>query len=101
MRRLIALSLVFVLVFSTAATLGAKKSVRTTKAGNAIVGEVVSLEDGVVTVKDDATGKESKIRATKAQLKGLKEGYRIEVRVSKGTARSIKVLGISTSAMKS
>jgi hypothetical protein len=100
MSRLLALSLVFVLVFSTVA-LGAKKSVRATKAGNAIVGEVVSLEDGVVKVKDDATGKESQIRATKSQLKGLKEGYRIEVRVSKGTARSIKVLGISTSSMKS
>ncbi|MGE5443673.1 MAG: hypothetical protein ACM3SR_03615 [Ignavibacteriales bacterium] len=100
MRRLIALSLVFVLVFSTVA-LGATKNVGVAKAGNAIVGEVVSIEGGTVTVKDDKTGKESKIRATKTQLKGLKEGYRIEVRESKGTARSIKVLGISTSAIKS
>lgn len=98
MRRLITLSLVLVLVFSTAA-LGARKNVRAPKAGNTIVGEVVSLGSGVVTVKDDKTGKESKIRATKAQLKGLKEGYRVEVRVSKGTAKAIKVLGISKSAM--
>jgi hypothetical protein len=100
MKRLVTLSLVFALVFSAVA-LGAKKNVRTTKAGSAIVGEVVSVKDGTVTVKDDKTGKESKIQATKSQLKGLKEGYRVEVRASKGTARSIKVLGISTGAMKS
>ena len=94
MRNLITLGVVFVLLFSTAA-LGAKKNVRTAKAGNAIVGEVVSIEDGTVTIKDDSTGKESKIRASKSQLKGLKEDYRVEVRESKGTAKSIKVLGIT------
>jgi hypothetical protein len=94
MKRLITLSLVFALVFSTAA-LGAKKNVKTSKAGNAIVGEVVSIEGRTITVKDDKTGKESKIGATKAQLKGLKEGYRVEVKESKGRAKSIKVLGIT------
>ncbi|MGE5444792.1 MAG: hypothetical protein ACM3SR_09345 [Ignavibacteriales bacterium] len=94
MRNLIALGLVFILLFSTVA-LGAKKNVGTAKAGNAIVGEVVSVESGTVTVKDDKTGKEGKIRATKAQLKGLKEGYRVEARVSKGMARTIKVIGIT------
>src|SRR5882724_1543872 len=98
MRRLVALTLIFVLVFSTV-TLGAKKNVGTTKVGNAIVGEVVSLTDGVITVKEDKTGKEDKIRATKAQLKGLKEGYRVEVKTSKGVAKTIKVLGITTGAM--
>jgi hypothetical protein len=100
MRRLVTLSLVFALIFSTVA-LGAKKNVGTTKAGGAIVGEITSITDGAITLKDDKTGKESKIGATKSQLKGLKEGYRVEVRASKGTARSIKVLGISTSTMKS
>ncbi len=100
MRRLIVLTLVFALVFSTAA-LGAKKKVEATKARAAIIGEVVSLKDGVIMVKEDATGKEYMIQATKTQLKGVKEGYRVEVGVSKGKARTIKVLGITMGAMKS
>jgi hypothetical protein len=94
MRNLIALGLVFVLVFSTTA-LGAKKNVGVAKTGSAIVGEVTSVADGTMTVKEDGTGKEDNIRVTKAQLKGLKEGYRVEARVYKGMARTIKVIGIT------
>jgi hypothetical protein len=67
-----------------------------------IIGDVVSVSttEGTLTVKEDKTGKEYRIKTDKKRLKamGIQGGYRVEARVVGHRATTIRVIGMPMKA---
>jgi len=98
----IALSVAIGIMVAAAVVLAEEK--RADRAG-VIIGEVVSISItegtlGTLTVKEDGTGKEHRIKADEKRLKaaGIEEGYRVEVKAVGQKATAIRVLGMPMKA---
>jgi len=63
-----------------------------------VTGEVIKIEEGVLVVREDATGREYFIQATPRQLRGIEEQYRIEATLVDSRAQSIEILGMRMEA---
>jgi len=65
---------------------------------HATIGEVVSIREGILIVREEGTGTEYIVTASPEQLPRIQQGYRVEVEISDGAAKLLDILGMEMQA---
>lgn len=63
-----------------------------------IVGEVTSIDQGTINIKEDSTREEYQLRASPSKIRDISPGYRVEAKTSNGRVLSLTILGMPTHA---
>ncbi len=63
-----------------------------------VIGQVDSVDEGMITIKEDSSQTEYELRASPDKLKGLSPGYRVEAKAVNGKVLSLTVMGIPMQA---
>jgi hypothetical protein len=92
----------FVIIVTTALTtilfLGISLNAIAARSPKTIIGEVTLVGDNTLKMKEDKTQTEYELTASKAKLKNLNKGQRIEVETSNGKILSLTILGMPMEA---
>jgi hypothetical protein len=63
-----------------------------------IIGQVASVDQGIITIKEDTSQTEYVLRASPDELQDISPGYRVEVKAINGRVSSLTVLGMPMQA---
>lgn len=87
-------------VFTFAAVLlfGIRPNANAQDSAETIVGEVTSIDEGNINIKEDSTQEEYEFRASPNKLRDVQTGYRVEVKTANGRVLSLTVLGMPSQA---
>jgi len=87
-------------VFTFAAVLlfGIRPNANAQDSAETIVGEVTSIDEGNINIKEDSTQEEYEFRASPNKLRDVQTGYRVEVKTANGKILSLTVLGMPSQA---
>jgi hypothetical protein len=90
----------FIAAFTFAAVLlfGIRPMANAQDSAETIVGEVTSIDEGNIKIKEDSTQEEYEFRASPNKLRDVQTGYRVEAKTANGKILSLTVLGMPTRA---
>lgn len=85
-------------VFTAVLLFGIRPNARAQGSAETIVGEVTSIDQGIINIKEDSTQEEHELRASPGKLRDIQTGYRVEAKIANGGVLSLTVLGTPTQA---
>jgi copper chaperone CopZ len=63
-----------------------------------VMGQVSSVDQGTITIKEDTSQTEYELRASPDKLKDVSPGYRVEAKAVNGRVLSLTILGMPMQA---
>ncbi|MER3446191.1 MAG: hypothetical protein C4291_04830 [Candidatus Dadabacteria bacterium] len=91
---------IFTIAFAFAAVLlfGIRPNAIAQESAETVIGEVTSIDEGTIGIKEDSTQEEYQFRASPNKLKDISPGYRVEAKTANGRVLSLIILGMPTHA---
>lgn len=84
--------------FTAVLLFGIRPNANAQVSAETIVGEVTSIDQGMITIKEDSTQEEYELSASPSKLRDVQTGYRVETKTANGKVLSLTVLGMPTQA---
>ncbi len=84
--------------FTAVLLFGIGLNAKAQESAETIVGEVTSIDQGKITIREDSTQEEYELSASPSKLRDVQTGYRVEAKTTNGKVLSLTVLGMPTQA---